>query len=224
VTPAGPVGNRGLAGRRWVNRSLKRVMDVAVSLAALVLLSPLLLLIWAAVRLTSPGPALFRQQRLGLGRRPFVILKFRSMRVDCDDTVHRRYMTSLLTGEASIARSDAGLFKLSGDARITVVGGWLRRTSLDEIPQLVNVLRGDMSLVGPRPVLAWESALFDEPDHCRFQVKPGMTGLWQVSGRNRLTMREALVLDAEYVRRHSLTLDLVILLRTIPALLRGATR
>lgn len=218
------LGYQGCVGRRRADCAAKRGMDVVIALTALALLSPLLLLIWVAVRVTSPGPALFRQERLGLDKRSFVLLKFRSMRMGCDDAVHRQYMTSLFTDEIPIARADSGLFKLADDTRITIVGGWLRRTSLDEIPQLVNVLRRDMSLVGPRPVLAWEAALFEDPDHCRFRVRPGMTGLWQVSGRNRLTMREALLLDAEYVRRRSIALDLVILLRTIPALLGGTAR
>ena len=214
----------GVVAARRVDRVVKRGTDVVISVAALVLLSPLLLVIWIAVRATSPGPALFRQERLGLNQRSFVLLKFRSMWVGCDDTVHRQYVTGLLTDRTPIPRPDTGLYKLCDDTRVTTVGGWLRRTSLDEIPQLINVLRGDMSLVGPRPVLAWEAALFEDPDHCRFGVRPGMTGLWQVSGRSLLTMREALALDAEYVRRRGVALDLAILLRTIPALLRGSAR
>jgi lipopolysaccharide/colanic/teichoic acid biosynthesis glycosyltransferase len=200
-----------------VTASLKRALDLALAALALLVLSPLLLVVWLAVRCTSPGPAVFRQQRLGLHEQPFTMLKFRSMRTDAGDAQHREYVRNMLTGNAT---ADDGIYKLVGDPRITPVGAVLRRTSLDELPQLVNVLRGEMSLVGPRPVLAWEAELFPAAARVRFRVRPGLTGLWQVSGRNRLTMLQALDLDAEYVRRHSLSLDLLILLRTIPAQLR----
>jgi lipopolysaccharide/colanic/teichoic acid biosynthesis glycosyltransferase len=197
----------------------KRVLDVVLASVALVVLSPLLLLIAAAVRLSSPGPAIFRQERLGRGGRMFVLLKFRSMRAGVADVVHREYVTSLLSDETPTTGGRRGLFKLEDDPRVTRVGAVLRRTSLDELPQLINVVKGDMSLVGPRPVLAWEAELFDEAEKTRFLVRPGVTGLWQVSGRNRLSMRRALELDAEYVRRQRFSLDLWILWRTLPALL-----
>jgi lipopolysaccharide/colanic/teichoic acid biosynthesis glycosyltransferase len=174
-----------------------------------------------AVRLSSRGPAVFRQERLGHRGRPFTLLKFRTMYTDADDAVHRAYVTQLLTKEAPVTGGSSGLFKLEADPRITPVGRWLRRASLDELPQLVNVLRGEMSLVGPRPALAWEAELYHESDHRRFDVLPGITGLWQVSGRSRLSMREALALDVEYVRRRSLWLDVMILARTIPTVLRS---
>jgi lipopolysaccharide/colanic/teichoic acid biosynthesis glycosyltransferase len=197
----------------------KRVLDVVLASVALVVLSPLLLLIAAAVRLGSPGPAIFRQERLGRGGRTFVLLKFRSMRAGVADVAHREYVTSLLTDEAPSTGGRRGLYKLEDDPRVTRVGAALRRSSLDELPQLINVVKGDMSLVGPRPVLAWEAELFDEAEKTRFGVRPGVTGLWQVSGRNRLSMRRALELDAEYVRRQRFSLDLWILWRTLPALL-----
>ena len=199
----------------------KRALDVLVAGAALVLLGPLLLAIVVAIRVTSRGPAVFRQERLGRGGRPFVMFKFRTMYTDTDDTVHRAYVTQLLTQDAPATGGSAGLFKLEADPRITPVGRWLRRTSLDEIPQLVNVLRGEMSLVGPRPALAWEAQLYTDGDYRRFDVLPGLTGLWQVSGRSRLSMRQALALDVEYVRRRNLWFDLVILARTIPTVLRS---
>lgn len=213
----------GAAGRRgsWL---LKRFLDVVVSATALVLLSPLLLAVWAAVRLTSPGPGLFRQERLGRAEEPFVMLKFRTMRADSSDEAHRRYVTRLLTEETPEASGPERLFKLTDDPRVTRIGDLLRRSSLDELPQLWNVFRGDMSLVGPRPVLAWEAKLFGDVERRRFAVRPGITGLWQVSGRNRLTMREALLLDVEYVRRRNLALDVAIVVRTIPALLHGGAR
>lgn len=201
---------------------VKRALDVTLASVGLVVLSPLLAMLWSAVRLTSPGPALFRQQRLGLGEQPFVMYKFRTMRVDASDAAHRAYVRRLLTEDAPPAGAPDGLFKLAADPRITRLGGWLRRTSLDELPQLINVVRGEMSLVGPRPVLPWEAELFEAPARARFLTRPGLTGLWQVSGRSRLTMRQALELDVEYVRRQSLWLDLTILARTVPTFFRSS--
>jgi len=176
--------------------------------------------VWVAVRVSSPGPAVFRQQRLGLDKRPFTMFKFRSMTVGNSDAVHRAYVSAMLTTDGASSEKVNGLYKLDGDPRVTRLGGWLRRTSLDELPQLVNIVRGDMSLVGPRPVLAWEAELFRPEALARFRTRPGLTGLWQVSGRSRLTMPQALALDVEYVRRQSLWLDLTILARTVPAQLR----
>jgi lipopolysaccharide/colanic/teichoic acid biosynthesis glycosyltransferase len=209
------------AGARPVGRVAKRAIDVLVAATALLLCLPLLLLVWALVRLTSPGPALFRQSRVGEGGRPFEMLKFRTMVVDGDDSAHREYVRRLLSGSAE---PEDGLYKLGADPRVTRVGAVLRKASIDELPQLINVLRGDMSLVGPRPALPWEAALFPDWAAPRFTVRPGLTGLWQVSGRNRLTMLDGLVLDADYVARQSLFLDLAILLRTVPAVLRGGAR
>lgn len=202
----------------------KRVVDLSLSLALISLLAPLLALLWCLVRLTSPGPALFRQERVGRNMRPFTMLKLRTMYVRNDDQVHRTYVAHLLSAERPAGARQNGLFKLDSDPRVTRLGAWLRRTSLDELPQLFNVLRGEMSLVGPRPVLAWEAQMFDEACQLRFAVKPGMTGLWQVNGRSRLSMQRALDLDVEYVVRRSATLDLVILLRTPPALFQGGAR
>jgi lipopolysaccharide/colanic/teichoic acid biosynthesis glycosyltransferase len=203
----------------------KRALDVAVSLGLLIVLSPLLAFLMLLVSWTSAGPALFRQERLGRDRRPFTMLKLRTMYVGKDDRIHRDYVTSLLSGGREPAASPGtGLYKLDADPRVTRTGTWLRRTSLDELPQLVNVLRGEMSLVGPRPVLSWEAEMFDEQYQRRFAVKPGLTGLWQVSGRSRLSMAKALELDVEYVAHRSFLFDLTILVRTVPAVLRGAAR
>lgn len=202
----------------------KRVLDVSLSLTLIVILSPLLLLLWCLVRSTSAGPALFRQQRVGRDRRPFTMLKLRTMYVDNDDRVHRDYVTNMLSADRAAVAGPDGLFKLAGDPRVTRLGAWLRRSSLDELPQLFNVLHGDMSLVGPRPVLPWEAQLFEEWHQRRFLVKPGITGLWQVSGRSRLTMRQALELDVEYAVCQSLRLDLIIIFGTVPAILRGGAR
>jgi len=198
----------------------KRCVDVVLAGTALILLSPVLAAVALAVRLSSPGPVLFRQERLGLGRQPFIMLKFRTMYAGGSDAGHPTYVTRLLTDASPSTGGTAPLFKLQCDSRVTPIGRWLRRTSLDELPQLINVLRGEMSLVGPRPALAWEAQLYREDENRRVDVLPGITGLWQVSGRSRLSMRQALALDVEYVRRRTLWLDLVILVRTIPALLR----
>jgi len=151
----------------------------------------------------------------------FTLLKMRTMYADNDDRIHREYVTGMLTSDQPENGGQRGLFKLERDPRVTPVGRWLRKTSLDELPQLFNVLKGEMALVGPRPVLAWEAELFSQAHQERFGVKPGLTGLWQVSGRSKLSMQEALDLDAEYVRRRSLLLDLKILLLTPQALFRG---
>ena len=212
---------KGHAAPRSLHERAKRTVDVVLSLALIIITAPLLLLLCLLVRVTSAGPALFRQQRLGLHQQPFTLLKLRTMGARNNDRIHREYVTSLLSGHQPVPAGRGGLFKLDADPRITRVGAWLRRSSLDELPQLINVLRGEMSLVGPRPVLAWEAELFGEPYQQRFDVKPGITGLWQVSGRSRLSFREALELDIEYVIRRSLLLDLTILVRTVPALLGG---
>ena len=212
---------KGITAPRLGQDAAKRVLDIALSSALLVVVSPVLLLLWYLVRSTSAGPALFRQERVGRDMRPFMMLKLRTMYVDNDDKAHRAYVTNMLSAEEEAPTRDGALFKLVGDPRITALGAWLRRTSLDELPQLINVLRGEMSLVGPRPVLSWEARLFGEIYQARFTVKPGITGLWQVSGRSRLSMRTALELDVEYARRRSVALDLTILARTVPALFRG---
>jgi lipopolysaccharide/colanic/teichoic acid biosynthesis glycosyltransferase len=200
----------------------KRVLDIVLSVAALVILAPLLVTLWLLARSTSAGPGLFRQERLGRGTRPFAMLKLRTMYVCDSDRIHREYVGGLVSGD--LGPGPSGLFKLEADPRITPVGAWLRRTSLDELPQLFNVLRGDMSLVGPRPVLPWEAEMWISayPEYARrFEVRPGITGLWQVSGRSKLPVEKWLELDTEYVRRRSFGLDLVIIARTLPALFRG---
>ncbi|MGY1661067.1 sugar transferase [Geodermatophilus sp. SYSU D00705] len=210
-TPVVPVRSR---------RGVSRVVDVVLAGLALVVLAPFMAVIAVLTRCTSRGPALFRQVRLGEQRRPFVMLKFRTMQAGCDDTRHREYVRALLTDPAVVPTGAHGLFKLVDDPRITPLGGWMRRTSIDELPQLFNVLRGEMALVGPRPVLPWEADLFSPRHEARFAVRPGMTGLWQTSGRNGLSMTEALDLDVRYVETRSLRLDVAILLRTVPAVLR----
>ena len=197
----------------------KRLFDLVVASLALLLLAPLLVAVAILIRATSPGPALFRQTRLGREGRPFVLYKFRTMYTDCPDDIHRDYVRRLLSEDQPPTGGRTGLYKLDGDPRITRIGALLRRTSIDELPQLVNVVRGDMSLVGPRPALAYEAEMFGPAHARRFLVAPGLTGLWQVSGRNTLTMRQGLVLDLEYVDRQSFAFDLKILLKTVPAVL-----
>lgn len=198
---------------------VKRSLDLTLALTGMVLAAPVLIAIYLWIRLTSPGPGLFQQVRLGAGQREFVMYKFRTMRTDADPEVHQEYVRRLAAGE--VEKVD-GLFKLHQDPRITKPGSFLRKTSLDELPQLLNVLRGQMSLVGPRPVLPFEADLFPDWAGDRFQVKPGLTGLWQVNGRNQLTMEEGLRWDLEYVTTRSVGLDLQIIFKTIPALLGGA--
>ena len=191
----------------------RRVRAVVGAITCLVLLAPVLLVVALVVRLDSPGPALFRQRRVGLGLAPFTLVKFRTMWSDSDASPHREYVRGLIAGPPQPAGS--GLYKLDGDARVTRVGRVLRRWSLDELPQLWNVLRGDMSLVGPRPVLAYEVERYPDWYFGRFGVRPGMTGLWQVSGRNRRTYEEMVALDVEYAATRSLRGDAAILLRTV---------
>ena len=191
----------------------KAVMDRALGLCALVVLAPVILTAALAVRLTSPGPAFYRQTRVGVDGRDFTIWKLRSMYRDAD-----RRRAELL------ARSDGDglLFKMAHDPRVTPVGRVLRRFSLDELPQFFNVVRGDMSLVGPRPPLREEVLAYHDAVHQRLRVKPGITGLWQVSGRSDLPWDESIRLDLRYVDNWSVTMDLMILWKTFRAVVSGA--
>ena len=191
----------------------RRFIDLLGAGTVIVLLSPLLIGLAIAIRLDSSGPALFRQRRVGFGKREFTVLKFRSMRSDADPRGHRDYVTALIKGKADGVGKE-NLYKLAVDDRITPVGRWIRRWSLDELPQLFNVIAGDMSLVGPRPAIPYEVAEYPNWYLDRFSVKPGLTGLWQVSGRNERTYEEMVRLDIEYAERRSLILDLSILART----------
>ena len=200
---------------------VRRTVDLLVSLLLLAILLVPILLIALAVRADDCGPALLRQERVGLGRNRFTLLKFRTMFPGGDDSAHRELIARELRGENTVV---AGSSKLHGDRRVTRVGAFLRRTSLDELPQLINVLRGDMTLVGPRPCLDWEADMFPAEYDSRFDVPPGLTGLWQVSGRSQLQTLEMLKLDVEYVDTRSLRSDLGILLRTPMTLLRSGAR
>jgi lipopolysaccharide/colanic/teichoic acid biosynthesis glycosyltransferase len=201
-------------------RLAKRSLDVAGSLIGLVVVSPVLGGVALAVRLDSPGPILFRQIRLGLGGRPFTVFKFRTMQLSADERRHQEHIRELLrTGEA--ANEDTTWAPIAADPRVTAIGGFLRRSHLDELPQFVNVLRGDMSLVGPRPPIPYEVELYEPWQLRRLAVVPGLTGLWQAYGWGRLTFAEGVKLDLEYVERRSFGLDLRIILRTLWQILVG---
>ena len=205
--------------------AIKRIMDVVGSVTALILLSPVFLIISAAIKLTSKGPVFFRQQRIGQYGQPFVFLKFRTMRVNNDAGAHKEYVKKLIAGTAepqAIAQNGNVIYKLSKDDRITGIGRFLRRASLDELPQFINVLQGQMSLVGPRPPLPYEVEAYDLWHRGRvLEAKPGITGLWQVNGRSRVKFDEMVRLDLRYARSWSPLMDVGILLRTPRAVVDG---
>ncbi|GAA1510188.1 sugar transferase [Nocardioides humi] len=207
-----PLLHLGAPRRLGPSHAVKHVLDRAVAALALVVLAPILLALAVAVRLDSPGPAFFRQTRVGRGDAPFTMWKLRTMRQDADTTA---------VTLADLNEADGPLFKIQRDPRVTRVGRWLRRTSLDELPQLVNVALGQMSLVGPRPALPTEVEDYHPDVRHRLVVRPGMTGLWQVSGRADLSWEESVRLDQQYVDNWSLFLDARILLRTAGAVLGG---
>jgi len=191
----------------------KRALDLSGAAAAMVLFSPLFLIISGYIKIVSPGPVLFRQDRVGYGGRRFTFLKFRTMRVDNDATAHRAHLKQLIHSETAMAKLDA-----ADDPRIIPGARILRRTCLDELPQVLNVLKGDMSLVGPRPCLPYEAEEYQRWHAHRFDVLPGMTGLWQVSGKNNLSFQKMIRLDIAYAESMSLLRDLRILLLTAPAI------
>jgi lipopolysaccharide/colanic/teichoic acid biosynthesis glycosyltransferase len=198
----------------------KRVLDIAVSVVALVLSAPPMAAICLAIRLTSSGPAVFRQQRLGHKGKPFTCLKFRTMYDNIDTAVHRDAILRLWQGEC-LSSDPSAPYKLMTDQRVTPIGRWLRRTSLDELPQLFNVLRGEMSIVGPRPLIPYELERSRAWHWQRHDVKPGLTGPWQVYGRGRMGMEEMLMLDVQYARNWTLRTDLKLIALTIPVVLSG---
>ena len=195
-----------------LDAALRRALDVLVSAAALLLLLPFLAVIALLIRLDSPGPVLFVQTRVGRHGQHFPVFKFRSMFTDAEERLHTVLAANERTGP---------VFKIKRDPRITRCGRWLRRCSVDEVPQLLNVLRGEMSLVGPRPALPREVALYTPAQAGRLLVLPGLTGLWQVSGRATLSFEASVALDLAYVQRQSAWLNVTILARTIPAVLTG---
>ena len=202
---------------------LKRAMDICASLALLILLAPLLLAIAGVVKLSSRGPVIFRQIRIGQMMKPFMICKFRTMYADSDNGIHHDYVSWFISSSGKAQdKGKSSFFKLTNDPRITPIGHFLRKTSLDELPQLWNVLRGEMSLVGPRPPLWYELQQY-KPWHRHrvLEAKPGITGLWQVTGRSRTTFDEMVRLDLRYARGRSLWADIKILLSTPAAVIKG---
>jgi exopolysaccharide biosynthesis polyprenyl glycosylphosphotransferase len=218
--PLVPVGLTPLHG---TSERMKRFFDVIAMVAGSLLVAPLLLLLALLVRLSSPGPIIYTQRRIGRKGRPFDFYKFRTMRVNSDDGEHRRFVEEFLKNGDAAARDKSGnkIYKLVDDARVTPIGRFLRRTSLDELPQLINVLRGEMSLVGPRPCLPFEWNLYQDWQKRRLSVTPGMTGLWQVTGRSYVTFEDMVLLDLFYIANWSLAMDLRILVRTIPVVIWG---
>ena len=211
------------AGQRYGSaawRRMKRALDVLIAAMAIVALAPLLAIVAIAVKLDSPGPVLFRQRRLGRELRAFTMLKFRTMYYGASDEPHRLYVEALARADWSMARG--GLNKVGDDPRVTRVGRLLRRLSIDELPQLFNVLAGTMSLIGPRPALEHELDRY-RPEHFeRFSVRPGISGLGQVSGRNELRINEMLEFDVEYARGYGPATDLRVFVLTPQALVRGS--
>jgi len=208
-----------------LGRATKRMIDVLGSLSLLAILSPVFFMIAAAIKLTSRGPILFQQKRIGEHGTPFTFLKFRSMYMNNDSSEHKEYVRQLIAGQAekkSANGNGTGVFKLTNDPRITPVGRVLRRSSLDELPQLINVLRGEMSLVGPRPPVPYEVEAYATWHRRRLlEAKPGITGLWQVHGRSRVEFDDMVRLDLRYARDCSPLLDLKILLQTPRAVMSG---
>ena len=209
-----PAGHRPASNPlpRW-----KRALDVACILFALPAVLPLMALIALAIRICSRGPVIFRQERIGLFGEPFVCLKFRTMKVEAKTSCHEVHLEKLIRSAGPMTKLDA-----TGDARVIPVGGFLRATGLDELPQLINVLQGEMSLIGPRPCIRFEYDRFRPQDRARFNAVPGLTGLWQVSGKNGTTFQQMIDLDIEYAQNLSLARDLKILWRTWPVLLQQA--
>lgn len=210
----------------------KRLLDIGLSLVLLIVVSPVLAVIAVALKLDSRGPVIFIQARAGSRRvarrgqawwemRTFYCYKFRSMYSDTDEAAHQAFIKDFVNGSLVEGPTDVTAFKLTADARVTRVGRFLRRTSLDELPQLVNVLKGDMSLVGPRPVPLYEVAEYESWHYERLAARPGITGTWQVYGRGRVSFTEMMRMDIEYVRRPSLGADFKLLLATLPAVFNG---
>jgi lipopolysaccharide/colanic/teichoic acid biosynthesis glycosyltransferase len=225
-TEAGSLSARRVAvvhGESRQSAAACRALDVAVSAVLLLVLLPLFLALAVAIRLDSRGRAVYRQRRVGRNLEPFTVNKFRTMHSGAGHETHRQFVIGLIAGTPA-QDAEPNFFKMANDDRVTRVGRFLRKSSLDELPQLWNVLRGDMSLVGPRPPIPYEVEHYPPHWFDRFAVKPGMTGLWQVSGRSELTLEEMIALDVEYARTRSLWLNVKILARTVPAVFatRGA--
>lgn len=199
----------------WLFAKIKHALDALVTLPLFILQLPVFLLIAIAVKRGSKGPVFYRAKAVGKNGQKFEMLKFRSMRIDADSDIHRQYVSRLIKGEIGQDQKEKTPLKITDDPRITRVGRWLRKLSLDELPQLINVLKGDMSLVGPRPCLPYEYAIYKDWHKKRSSVRPGITGLWQVTGRSEVSFEEMILLDLYYIYNRSLVMDLTILYETI---------
>lgn len=217
-----PAEFRGDRNAKKAALAVKRCVDIAGSLMAITFFSPLFVVIAVAIKLTSKGPVLFRQQRVGQYGDRFEFLKFRSMHAGNNQAIHQKFVRDLIAGEVNSESGQKKVFKLTNDPRVTRIGGFLRRSSLDELPQFFNVLKGQMSLVGPRPPIPYEVEVYEAWHRRRLlAVKPGITGLWQVKGRSRTTFDEMVRLDLQYARTWSVWMDLQILLQTPGAMVSG---
>jgi undecaprenyl-phosphate galactose phosphotransferase len=211
-----PVIDLSLPSTYNLHSLFKRIFDIMASFFMMLLLSPMFILVAALIKIDSKGPVFFKQERIGKNGKKFKMLKFRSMYVNNDSSIHKEYVTNLIKNGA---KDSSGVYKLMDDPRITRVGKFIRKWSLDEFPQLENVFIGEMSLVGPRPPLQYEVENYDEWHKRRLSVNPGMTGLWQISGRNKIGFEDMVLLDIYYVENWTIWLDLQILLKTIPVVL-----
>jgi len=221
VSPAG----MQLRERLWVERLIKRLIDLMIALFIVVVGFPFFLAIALLIKLTSKGPVFFSQQRIGEEGEEFTLFKFRTMRQNADDSIHREFTRNFIEGRISNSSLDVkapSVYKLTNDPRITAIGSFLRKTSLDEFPQFLNVLKGEMTIVGPRPPLHYELELYEDWHKLRLKVRPGLTGLWQVSGRSSVSFNEMVKLDLYYIEHWSLIMDFRIMARTIPVMLFGS--
>jgi len=207
------------ARTRRLHYWLKNVLDIVIAVVILVVFSPVLITVALAVKLDSPGPAIFKQKRIGKDGKLFTVCKFRSMHVNADDRPHREALRKLVEGEPAATVNGQGFFKPLDDPRVTRLGKFLRATGLDELPQVINLLRREMSVVGPRPAIPYELELYKDWHHRRLAVRPGVTGLWQVRRHDTRNFDDVMTLDLEYIDSFSIWLDLKIILLTFPMIL-----
>jgi lipopolysaccharide/colanic/teichoic acid biosynthesis glycosyltransferase len=209
--------------KKIFSKTCKRSIDIILTSMLLAVCFPFMVLIAVVIKLTSPGPVFFRQERIGLGGAAFTLLKFRSMKVCNDTSVHKEFVTNFIKAQNTKSCETSGAFKIVNDRRITFIGGILRKSSLDELPQLINVLRGEMSLVGPRPPIQYEVDIYDIWHRRRMmEVKPGITGYWQVYGRSRTSFENMVRMDIHYIQYRNLLFDMSLILKTPFSLVRGA--
>jgi len=222
VRARGPIGIAPAQAGTERSLAVKRVLDHTLAAVFLLLTAPIFALIALAIKATSRGPVFFVQQRIGQGGRLFPFFKFRTMKHNSDDRAHREFSRDFITGGNGVEGTGAKVYKLMRDPRVTAVGQFLRRTSLDELPQLFNVLRGEMSLVGPRPPLPYELEHYQDWHKRRLSIRPGITGLWQVSGRSSVPFDEMVLLDVYYIEHRSTLMDLRIMAKTLPVMFNGS--